>query len=143
MAGGAFPSYDQQWAAVSFSSDQCASFEVEIDSTIRMIQMAPISTTTEKGLREEFWRASVNVGSANPSARVRFIFRADPSDVPSTGDFTPSGSYPPQEFLINRPANLDIGLRVPADKPYMFYTWTGPGDGPILVLERIAPQRVG
>ncbi len=144
MAGGAFPSFDQQWAANTFGSDQCASYEVPISTAIGVIQLGPVSATTDKGLREEFWRAAIDVGAANPSERVRFIFRADPSDVPSSGDFTPATAWPPKEFLINRPANLDIGLRAPAEKPYLFYTWTGGGgDSNTLILTRYSPQRVG
>lgn len=145
MAGGAFPSFDQQWAANTFASDQCASFEVSIGAGIGMIQLAPVSSETQKGLREEFWRASVIDGAANPSERVRFIFRALASPAPSMGDFTPATVFPPKEELINRPANLDIGLRVPVDKPYLFYTWTGSSgdDTTTLILTRYAPQRVG
>jgi len=144
MAGGAFPSFDQQWAANSFGSEQCASYEVPISTAIRVIQLGPVSSETQKGLREEFWRASIDVGAANPTERVQFIFRADASDIPTTPEFTPSTSWPPTEFLINRPANLDIGLRVPEGKPYLFYKWTGGGgDSDVLILTRYAPQRVG
>jgi len=136
MSDAAFSSFDQGWAAVTFPSDQCDSFEVDIDDTVRVVKLGPTNTLAE-GLREEYWQAWIVAGGANPTAYLAFSFQAAATPVPAVGTLTLSGTM--QRFC-QRPATLEVGLRVPKDKPFMAYRWSFAGLSKLRLI-RIRPDR--
>ena len=127
-------SYNALSASAAYVGDQGAALEVSIAATVGVVQLAPTGTDG-KGEREEHWRVWIVGGTATDTFLATFRATATPASVP---DLTAATAYPPKTPLVFQRANEIIGLRVPRDKPYLHFRWTG--GAATLRLQRVLPQ---
>lgn len=131
---GGFQSFDSIQAANTFGSDQCWSIALDIDASVRVVLLGAVSPDTGLGLREEFWYGWIPDAIAAPSTFFSALVQ-DSNFVPS--DLLPTPTLKP---LILEPAGVRFGIRLPRNKPYLAYYWSGGGEAPsTLYMTRMSP----
>lgn len=133
-------SYDSLSAFTAGLSDQCVSVELPLANTVSVYKFGETSAATAKGLREEWWRLWIVGTAADITAADYFsiLWRDSSTATVNASDLTPGTTKLPFGMA---PANQlpFIMVRVPRDKPYGYYLYSGSAEAVALRGCRILP----